>query len=393
MTEAKPERGVKKLVRNLYIFLVKRPNFVMVAVYLFLWLASCVTAYFLFFRPWKAPLFQGDRIYLVEQPPHIRSFGPETIPTVNDLSPPRYAAWNRPLCTMGYAASLALFLILVCSDPGYTDRLSKDEQRLLSQFPADNQLYHDRECSTCKRTKPARSKHCKYCNTCVLRFDHHCVWLNNDIGLFNHGWFLLFVALHMAGLIYLSVAQVRIFASIMAPVLSDWANPVLLLNVGIYLTVHMIPFGIFLMFHSSFAITMTLFTVLHVYLICADVTTNEMGKRNAIKLDLKGGHRAYLLWDKSAAVSQVARLAGTQSSPLWDLLPEQYAEPEHGELAPKYFDITAEEAKRAFLFKPYTLGPAKNFARVVRSTRLRFDVRRAVRRLVAVQHVPFDGGR
>ena len=47
-------------------------------------------------------------------------------------------------------------------------------------------------CTTCRIIKPARAKHCRYCNRCVSRFDHHCPWVNNCIGEKNHLQFMIF---------------------------------------------------------------------------------------------------------------------------------------------------------------------------------------------------------
>lgn len=44
--------------------------------------------------------------------------------------------------------------------------------------------------------RPARSRHCGICGFCVAKYDHHCVWLRNCIGLGNYSLFISFLICH-----------------------------------------------------------------------------------------------------------------------------------------------------------------------------------------------------
>lgn len=88
------------------------------------------------------------------------------------------------------------------ADPGIV-KSGNDSFQLISQLAENQRLTPRHFCATCIVQKPLRSKHCRICNKCVERFDHHCPWTGTCIGLRNHAYFVTYVySLCMAGWLY-----------------------------------------------------------------------------------------------------------------------------------------------------------------------------------------------
>ncbi|XP_030648965.1 palmitoyltransferase ZDHHC23-A [Chanos chanos] len=59
-----------------------------------------------------------------------------------------------------------------------------------------------RWCPACRLVRPPRAGHCRICGACVLRMDHHCVWINSCVGQANHKHFLLTLLLFLLTSLY-----------------------------------------------------------------------------------------------------------------------------------------------------------------------------------------------
>lgn len=85
--------------------------------------------------------------------------------------------------------STLVFFTLSCAlSPGYLAKRADGEfLLLLTKFDAESL------CPFCEVVQQPQSKHCYACKSCVVRFHHHCNWINNCVGSKNLWAYILFV--------------------------------------------------------------------------------------------------------------------------------------------------------------------------------------------------------
>lgn len=171
--------------------------------------------------------------------------------------------------------SVLIFLLLVSArDPGIVprsthppDEISQDEghDSRIKEVMINGIPVRVKYCGTCMLFRPPRSSHCSICDNCVERFDHHCPWVGQCIGLRNYRSFLMFVFSATLLCIYIfSFCWVYI-----ARIMDDK-------HVSVWRALIKSPASIVLIIYSFLSVWFVGgLTVFHLYLISTNQTTYE----------------------------------------------------------------------------------------------------------------------
>lgn len=135
--------------------------------------------------PWLAGIFAATLFWV-----YVR--------WLTHLLPATYTTYPIANLIFGVSATLCgyFYLCTMFYEPGYVPKLGglteqkKVIEELLSLWKFDDQNF----CVPCMARMPLRSKHCKRCNRCIAKHDHHCPWVYNCIGINNHRHFFLYLA-------------------------------------------------------------------------------------------------------------------------------------------------------------------------------------------------------
>ena len=143
---------------------------------------------------------------------------------------------------------------------------------------------YPRYCRKCRLFKPDRAHHCSSCGQCVLKLDHHCIFLNNCVGYRNQKHFILFLFYVVMNSVGILVCTAFTDGGISR---RDTRK--------IDAVVEKIACGFGVMMASVVAIACAIviagFMSCHIYFVWANVTTNEMGGDADVSYSLSSGRQ------------------------------------------------------------------------------------------------------
>ncbi|CAM8899010.1 hypothetical protein QQ045_005330 [Rhodiola kirilowii] len=116
-------------------------------------------------------------------------------------------SWNGIIYTLVAFLAVVSFVACVLTEPGHVPSgyVPDVENRPLGDQDPNASGQQLKQCDKCHTYKPPRAHHCRICRRCILRMDHHCVWINNCVGHWNYKSFVNLVFYATVGSLYTTV--------------------------------------------------------------------------------------------------------------------------------------------------------------------------------------------
>ncbi|KAL3832815.1 hypothetical protein ACJIZ3_007551 [Penstemon smallii] len=123
-------------------------------------------------------------------------------------------------------------------------------------------------CNRCQNGKPPRCHHCSVCKRCVLKMDHHCIWVVNCVGACNYKFFLLFVLYTFLETLMDTLVLLPSFISFFQQVKNSSSSPGKLAVIFLAFVVNL-----------AFALSLLCFVVMHASLLLSNTTSVEVHEK------------------------------------------------------------------------------------------------------------------
>ena len=175
--------------------------------------------------------------------------------------------------------NIIFFIAVVNKDPGYLKKPEAIEFQTMLEKIDSTQL-----CPECETIRTSRSRHCTICGRCIERYDHHCPWVNNCIGVGNHNVFYLYIVTQF--MVLLTAFSQCVIALNMfihnEPFVNEYATGII--------PYHLLRSNDFFLPFLLYLIALTGFFMLAIALLLFMQTTNYMvGKTTTERVGYKAG--------------------------------------------------------------------------------------------------------
>ncbi|KAF2019413.1 hypothetical protein BU24DRAFT_386296 [Aaosphaeria arxii CBS 175.79] len=169
------------------------------------------------------------------------------------------------------------YFFTMASDPGFVPKSASRSasKAVIDELMELRQFDEKQFCVPCMVRKPLRSKHCKRCERCVAKTDHHCPWVNNCVANNNHRHFLFYIlCLELGVLAWIRLVLEYIWDVEYIPTPAD--SECNIISDKLCKTINKDPFTIVLSLWAAFQLTwVTMLIIVQLLQIARNLTTYE----------------------------------------------------------------------------------------------------------------------